>query len=824
MVTTPISQAGRELQHGDRTRRQVLPRPLTTLIGRDEEILLVRRLLADEAIRLVTLSGPSGVGKTRIAVRVAELMADAFPDGVWFVSLAPLNDPELVWPTVSKTIGLGDAGGRSHFEQIASFIDQKDSLLVLDNVEHLIQIASQIAGLLSHCRRLHVLATSQTLLRLTGEHDVPIDPLPLPGSRVQTMSELLSTEAGRLFVDRARAVRQDVGSTDDQAATIAAIVQRLEGLPLAIELAASRAKVMSPRALLARLENSLLFLSGGAVDQPERLRTMRSAIIWSYDLLSPEERLVFQRLAVFRGGFTLVAAEGVAAGAEHLPVFDIVVSLVEKSLIRYDEIPGDEQRYYMLRAIREFAFEQLSENDGERETRETHLRWYTELAEEGERELIGPEQDLWLRRLHAERDNFRFALTWAIERGDAASAQRLGSALWRFWAVHGDLQEGRQWLERALAISRDVDPRVLSKAEHHLGNLSFDLGDYHAARRHYEAGYALRQERNDPATIAESLNGLGLVALALGNYEEAERLHRQSLELRTNIGDEPGIGNSLSNLGDVALAVGDLSQARSLHERALASRREIGHLSGVGFSLYNLGVVSFHEGDFDDAEAKLQESFETFTSIGDKLGIGDAVFQLGRIARGRGRRGQAATFLGQAISVRNDIGDERGLIECLEEIAQLADDLGRHRESLRLHNAAAAHRLRIGAPLPPARAGGGADSDMGGPGSGAEDEGAQMPLAAMVDEAVQLVGQLATQPAPEDGSASTAQSEGAELLTRREREVLRLVIVGMTDQAIADTLFISRRTVTTHVQNIRGKLGVQNRAEAVARAIRDGLV
>ncbi|HEY7034678.1 MAG TPA: tetratricopeptide repeat protein [Thermomicrobiales bacterium] len=821
---------------------------LTPLAGREREVAELLALIRRPAMRLVTVSGPGGVGKTRLALQVAEASAGDFAGGVAFVRLDPIRDPALVVATIARALGLREAGSESWFERLTAYLRGRDQLLVLDNFEQIIEAAPVVSDLLAVCPGLTILVTSREVLRLTGEGDFPLSPLDLPAVGDASIAAIEQTGAVTLFVQRARAANPGFRLTPEVAPVVAEICRRLDGLPLAVELAASRIRMLSSRALLARLDQRLMLLTGGARDQPTRLQTMRDAIAWSCDLLVPAEQTLFRRLSVFAGGFGLEAAEYVGGQGDRgtggqndgpllspcppvpLSPFDGVASLVEKSLVRpMDEGKRHEPRFAMLETIREFGVELLGAAGEEDETRRCHARWMLGLAERAEPELVGPRQEEWLDRLEAEHDNARAALAWAIETRDAETAQRLVGAFWRFWATRGYLTEGKTWTERALALG-DASPAVAAKAHHHLGNIALDLGDYELARTGYDAGLALWQGIDDRRGLASSYNGLGLLAFYQADYREARRLHETSLAIRHELDDRQGLGNSYSNLGNVANAEGDYARARELHEQALAVRQGMGNTGGVAYTLFNLGDVARQEGDFERARRLFDQSLDLFREVGDILGVGYALYDLGKVAHLQKRDEVAAALFAEAIRLRQELGDKRGLVECLEGLAPVAHGLGDLLLAGHLFGAVEALREALDVPLPPTeiaahtrdvaalrgRLGAGRSRE-------AWDAGRAMTLEQAIDAAQALTTRIPTPThVPE---ATTPVDRAARFnLSEREIEVLRLVAAGQTDREIAETLFISPRTANVHVANLRGKLGVSSRAAAVALAHRHGLV
>jgi predicted ATPase len=465
-----------------------------------------------------------GIGKTRLALQVADRLAESFKDGVVFVDLAPLRDPALVLTAVATSFGLREVTGRALQETVAEYLQERQVLLLLDNFEHLLEAASVVSDLVTSGREVKVLVTSRARLRLQGEHEYSVLPLRLPGAEEQhSLVALKANEAIALFVSRAKAVQHSFELTNENAAVILEICVRLDGLPLAIELAAARVRLLPPMALLSRLERRLPLLTDGPRDAPARQRTLRDAIKWSYDLLTPDEQVLFCRLSVFAGGWTVEAAATVARVDGNLDIFDGLASLVDKSLVQSQET-GAEPRFVILETIREFGLDRLREDDDQGLTTEqAHAGYFLSLAEQALAGLVGSQQESWLARLDSEDGNIRAALTWSLEHGATETAVRLARALWRYWSTRGRLIEGRTWLERALALPNvaEVPVRVHADAHNALGNILGDSAEYTLARQHYEEALALRREIADSEGIAGALNNLGIVAAWLGDYDGA---------------------------------------------------------------------------------------------------------------------------------------------------------------------------------------------------------------------------------------------------------------------------------------------------------------
>jgi predicted ATPase/DNA-binding XRE family transcriptional regulator len=649
-----------------------LPTPLTSLLGRDDDVARVSALLR-EGVRLLTLTGPGGVGKTRLSLHVAAETRAFFANGAAFVPLAPLADAGLVLPTVAQTLGLRETSGRSLDEALRRALRTRRLLLVLDNCEHVLEGASRVAALLETCPQLAVLATSRAPLRVRGEHEYPVAPLALPPvERMVALDEAARSPAVRLFVERARAASPAFALAAENAPAVAAICGRLDGLPLALELAAPRIKLLPPAALLARLHRALPLLTGGGRDLPTRQQTLRAALDWSHGLLDAEERTLFCRLAVFAGGCTLAAAAAVCAvrgtiGGGDEDLLEELGSLVEQSLLRPEAGPEDEPRFGMLETIREYAGAQLEAGGEAEEIRHRHATYYLSWAEAAAPELTGPEQVVWLERLERDRDNLRAALAWARERGEAETGLRLAAALWRYWAARGYLREGRAWLEGLLALARGSEDAgggaggtvraaaagaLRARALFAAGWLARLQGDGAAAQTWLEQAAALGRAAGEPRTAAGALNALGLTAQHEGDLERAAARLEESLALMQEVGDRRGIAVALGNLGAVALYQGDLERAAASTEEALAFFRQAGDRDSSAVCLRNMGKVARRQGEAARAEALQREALALFRELGDPLRSAEGLELLAGTAGATGQWERAARLLGAAAALR----------------------------------------------------------------------------------------------------------------------------------------------------------------------------
>jgi len=681
-----------------------LPAQRTPFIGRDTEGALVRALLQRPETQLITLTGPGGIGKTRLAIQVASEENNAFPSGIGFVALASATDEASMLTAFAQALGIQTAAGQSTLDTLVEHLRVLDEpmLLLIDNFEHLVAFAPRIAELVSASPKLKIIVTSQSRLHVYGEQEFPVPPLGLADpSRLPPMNELTRMPAIALFLERAQAAKRDFYLTTDNAKAVAAICQRLDGLPLAIELAAARIKLLSPAAMQSRLESSLNLLTGGARDLPTRQQTLRGTIDWSYQLLNEAEQKLFRRLSVFVGGCTLEGVEAVCDTRADLDldILDGVASMMDKSLLRQVNAAHEEQRFVMLSTIREYALECLRTSPDEAVTRKAHAAYCIVLAEES---IESVQRAEWLARFDAEHDNFRAALDWLIKSGDAAWGFRLGNALFRYWEAREFLTEGREFIAALLKLPHSPqDRKARARTLFAASVLSGEQGDYAAAHAFSVECIETARAVDDQHCAAVALNAMGVNARDRGDIGGAVSLFEENLKIWRGLGDTGAIARAISNLANTCKVQGDYPRAAGLYDESMAIFRDLGDHSGVAWSLNSKGELARAMGDLAQARVLYEQSLEAFRQTDDLWGIAGTLNDLGHLHAESGDHQEAQRLYAESLKHFQSLSHQRGVARALESFAMSGAAQGRAHFALRMAGAAAALRQRLKAPLTP---------------------------------------------------------------------------------------------------------------------------
>ena len=816
------------------TGKHNLPAPRTSFVGREQETVELKRALAMS--KLLTLTGAGGTGKTRLAIEVARDLIGFYPDGVWLVELAPLSEGSPVAQEVANVLGVQEHPGQALVDTLAEALASKEILLVLDNCEHLIEAAAHLTNvLLNGCPKLRILATSREPLGVGGEILWRVPPLSLPEDHegASTIEGLMHYEAVRLFVDRARLRLLDFEVTQENAAAVARVCRKLDGIPLAIELATARMGALAVEQVAQRLDVSLDVLKSKTRGTAPRQQTLRATLDWSHGLLSGDERTFFRRLSVFSGGWTLEAAEAVCSGngIGREDALDLLGGLVDKSLIVAGAWESGTVRYSLLEPVRQYALEKLAESGEGEKVQNRHAAYFLVVAEEAEPELVGPQQSAWVEQLEAEHDNMRGALSWVLERGEGGTALRLGAALRQFWYTRGYLSEGIRWLERVLADDDPTVSRTRVKALEGMGWLVQLQGDPERARATYQEMLELSRKLDDKGSIATALNSLGTVAVQHGDNERARALLQENLEVIGELEAEGDPAATLKKfhvsnlLGYLAInEEGDYARAAALLQESLALARETGNTYLVGNSLSNLGHPALLQGDYEKVKSLSEEALEFAHELGSS-GVEfapTALINLGLAELGLGEHERAAGSFQEALLVSRDMGVKPQVIDTLEGMASLAGAMGKATRAAQLWGAAEAAREVAGLPLStgeltlhkPHLAS--ARSQLG---ETAWEEALAEGRAMSLDEAAEYALNE-EEPEASEGPTPLVPSTGEQPgnLTRREQEVALLVARGLTNHQISTELSISERTAANHVAKILRKLGLRSRAQIASWA------
>jgi predicted ATPase len=679
------------------SRRDNLPAALTRIIGRDRETAAARDLLRRDDVGLLTFTGPGGTGKTRLSLHVASGLIDDFADGVYQTRLASLTDPDQVIPAIAQTLDVRDASGRAPIDGLKEHLRNKRMLLLLDNFEQVVAAAPQVSDLLSSCPRVKIIATSRTPLRVRGEKEMPVEPLALPPAHLPPASGgeqggawLSQFAAVELFVQRASDVKPDFALTADNAPAVAEICHRLDGLPLAIELAAARIRALTPQAMLARFDRRLDLLKGGARDLPDRQQTLRHAIDWSYNLLDQNAKTLLRRLPVFVGSWTFEATEAVCEESDlSADVLDVLESLVDSSLLKRVE-SGGEVRFAMLETIREYARERLIESGEQDAIHRRHADYFARLAEEAEPYLIGAQRAAWLDRLETDLDDIRAAIEWSkSEKGDAAIGLRLSSALLWFWYMRGYMSDGRAAMDAALArADSDLPAALRAKTLLASGVLAWTLGDFIAARARLEDSVSLLREIDNPRRLAFALTFLGLVEMSQGDPQRARDRCAESVDLSRAAGNKWGEAFALNWLGESEFALGDAASARSHYEASLALFRAIGDAWGTAMPLHAMAGMAWNESHYEAARSLYQESGALLREAGDRWGYARSMTGSAAAALHQGNAMQAKILFEVTLSLWRQIGNKAGMGRCLAGLAGAAAADGQPKRAARLLGAA----------------------------------------------------------------------------------------------------------------------------------------
>lgn len=682
-----VAAAASQAQQAATSAAIDLPASLTPFIGREAEVGKVRAMLWHTGVRLVTLTGPPGIGKTRLGLAVAASLSQDQEHGVRFVPLDAVRDPGMVVASIAQALDVEETPGVTAEAALHGYLRDKRLLILLDNFEQVAEAGTAVAEMLAAAPGVKVLVTSRIPLRVYGEHEFPVPPLPLPDLESTDPTSLAHNPAVTLFVQRAQAVQPDFALDSDNGAFVAEICVRLDGLPLAIELAAARSKLFTPQMMLARLGNRLDLLRSGPVDRTARQRSLHGAIQWSYDLLDAREQALFRRLGVFLGGFTVEAAQAVAGEPAGEPdMLEQLEGLADKSLLRGQGV-SDEPRFGMLETLRDYAMKRLAETGEGTEVQQGHARYFLALAERAEPEIRGAQQLAWVERLEREHANLRAALEWSLAPdGDLELGLRLASALHLFWWTRNYLTEASQWLSRVLSHPEAATPTLVrTKALNAAGTIALFRGDYTQARLFYEECLAMRRELmsqgiGDMGGIAGALGNLGLVAWSLNDHAAAYALTRESLEVLRELGDRHGVARSLTGLGAIAYSQGNHAEAKASYTEALQLFEEFGDRQSVAMMLNNLGEIALAQSNLDEASAYFKDGMVELRDIGNKAAVGGCLDGLAQIAAAEGKPERAARLFGAADAITKATGEAVPLAnraEYAQIVEGVRDSLGK---------------------------------------------------------------------------------------------------------------------------------------------------
>jgi predicted ATPase len=663
----------------------LLPAQWNQFVGREQLLAQVSATLREPDVRLITLLGPAGAGKTRLAIAAAEAVTGRFPDGVVFVPLASLDDPALIVPTIAEVLRLSPVAHESLEKTLASYLAPRTMLLVLDNCEHLLEVVDVVATILTAARQVKILATSRALLALYAEHQIDVPPLRLPAEREQDWRAIREVEAVQLFVQRARAVRAGFRISEENAGTVATSCRQLDGLPLAIELAAAKLASMTPKTLLVRLVRRMDVLRHELRHREARQSTLYDAIDWSFRLLKPLQQALFTQLAIFVGGWTVQAAASVGRldDADADTIADELALLAHQSLIQRTIVGDDELRYTMLETIREYARERLREMAAFPMLQQQHAAYYHALAEQASAGLVGPDEVEWLERLERDHDNLRAALRWSMLNDPERGAQ-LSGTLWRFWWIRGSYAEAQRWLLQAANHAGAISPAARSQAFNAAGVMAQWQGNTLEAKLLCTEALAIRRALGDPAKIADTLTNLAFVAQDMNDYATAAGYLEENLALYRRLGEMAAVADTLTNLGGLWDDSGNHERAQEILREARVVWEAIQDRSGLAATLVNLGKAARNEGHLDQARPLIDQGLAIHHQVDDTAGIANGLLNLGIVATMQGQVAEARGLLEDALTRVADLGERVSTMEVLEAIAALLHRHGEHADAAQI--------------------------------------------------------------------------------------------------------------------------------------------